>query len=220
MTPDHHHRICCIHNRDGSHAQGREVKYGRKRIGAAVTRRCGRTEAPDHECSKPMMTSTDVCELYGRFRDLGLEVWIDGGWGVDALLERQTRPHDDLDIVVQQKDIPKLRRLLEGEGYREVPRDDTSPWNFVLGDDQGREVDVHAVVFDSKGNGLYGPAEKGVMYPAGSLDGAGLIEGKTVRCIAPEWMIRFHSGYVLKDKDTWDVAALCEKFGIDNPLAG
>ena len=26
-------------------------------------------------------------------------------------------------------------------------------------------------------------------------------------------------GYVLKDKDTRDVAALCEKFGIDNPLA-
>src|SRR5262245_13926172 len=166
-----------------------------------------------------MMTATDVCGLYAQLRALGVDVWIDGGWGVDALLEDQTRAHNDLDIVIQQKDVPKLRRLLEAEGYSDVSRDDTSPWNFVLGDGTGREVDVHAVVFDSKGDGLYGPAEKGVMYPVGSLDGAGLIEGKTVRCIAPEWMIRFHSGYVLKEKDIRDVAALCEKFGIDNPLA-
>jgi len=184
-------------------------------------RRHGRVgkSRPDHESSKRMMTATDVCGLYARLRALGVDVWIDGGWGVDALLENQTRPHNDLDIVIQQKDVSKLRWLLEAEGYSDVPRDDTSPWNFVLGDDTGREVDVHAVVFDGKGNGLYGPAEEGVMYPAGSLDGAGLIEGKTVRCIAPEWMIRFHSGYVLKEKDIRDVAALCEKFGIDNPLA-
>src|SRR5262245_38538819 len=84
---------------------------------------------------------------------------------------------------------------------------------------RGREVDVHAVVFDGKGNGLYGPAEKGVMYPAGSLRGTGLIGGEIVRCIAPEWIIRFHSGYVLKEKDIRDVTALCEKFDIDNPLA-
>jgi lincosamide nucleotidyltransferase A/C/D/E len=91
-----------------------------------------------------MMTSTDVCGLCGRLRARGIEIWIDGGWGVDALLERQTRPHGDLDIVIQQKDVPKLRRLLGAEGYRDASRDDTSPWNFVLGDDQGREVDVHA----------------------------------------------------------------------------
>jgi lincosamide nucleotidyltransferase A/C/D/E len=166
-----------------------------------------------------MMTATDVCGLYARICAVGVDVWIDGGWSVDALLENQTRPHNDLDIVIQQKDVPKLRRLLEAEGYSDVPRDDTSPWNFVLGDDQGREIDVHAVVFDNKGNGLYGPVEKGVMYPAGSLHGTGLICGETVRCIAPEWMIRFHSGYVLQEKDIRDVTALCEKFGIDNPLA-
>jgi lincosamide nucleotidyltransferase A/C/D/E len=57
------------------------------------------------------------------------------------------------------------------------------------------------------------------MYPAGSLQGTGLIDGETVRCIAPEWMIRFHDGYALKEKDIRDVTALCEKFGIDNPLA-
>jgi lincosamide nucleotidyltransferase A/C/D/E len=40
---------------------------------------------------------------------LGIEIWVDGGWGVDALLGEQTRPHKDLDIAIQQKDVPQLR---------------------------------------------------------------------------------------------------------------
>ena len=28
----------------------------------------------------------------------GIDVWLDGGWGVDALLGQQTREHDDLDL--------------------------------------------------------------------------------------------------------------------------
>jgi len=30
-------------------------------------------------------------------------------------------------------------------------------------------------------------------------------------------MVKFHSGYDLKDKDFRDVSALCEKFAIDLP---
>jgi lincosamide nucleotidyltransferase A/C/D/E len=78
------------------------------------------------------MTSADVIELYTAFQALGVTVWIDGGWGVDALLGVQTRPHSDLDIAVQEKDAQKLRELLEARGFRDVPRDETSRWNFVL----------------------------------------------------------------------------------------
>ena len=92
--------------------------------------------------------------------------------------------------------------------YRDLPRDDTSPWNFVLADDAGRQVDVHAVVFDADGNGLYGPVDKGVMYPAASLSGRGVIAGRAVKCI---------TGYRLRDTDVRDASALCERFGIDYP---
>jgi lincosamide nucleotidyltransferase A/C/D/E len=54
---------------------------------------------------------------------LGIKIWIDGGWGVDALLGEQTRLHEDLDIALQQKDVPKLCELLEADGYREVKRE-------------------------------------------------------------------------------------------------
>jgi lincosamide nucleotidyltransferase A/C/D/E len=163
------------------------------------------------------MNIVDVVDLYTQLTALGIEVWFDGGWGVDALLGEQTRPHADVDIVVQHKDVPRLREFLARRGYTDVPRDDTSPWNFVLGDPQGRLVDVHAVTLDADGNGLYGPPEKGVMYPAGSLTGSGVINGHAVKCISAEHVVRFHTGYKLRPTDSQDVAALCARFGIDLP---
>ena len=100
---------------------------------------------------------------------------------------------------------------------RKSKLEDARPWNFVLGDENGREIDVHVIVLDENGNGQYGPAKNGEMYPADSLTGSGLIEGQTVRCISAEWAVKFHSGYVPKEKDFRDVSALCEKFGFGLP---
>lgn len=163
------------------------------------------------------MTAGDVIDLYFQLEGLGIEIRLDGGWGVDALLGRETRTHADVDIVIQHRDVPALREWLTARGYRDLERDDTSPWNFVLGDDRGHEVDVHAVTLDAEGNGLYGPIEKGIMYPAASLTGTGTIDGRAVRCISAEYMVRFHSGYKLRESDYQDVSALCERFGIELP---
>lgn len=37
--------------------------------------------------------------------------------------------------------------------------------------------------------------------------------------LSPEWAVKFHSGYKLKEKDLRDVSALCGKFGIRLPEA-
>jgi len=51
------------------------------------------------------MTSIDVIDFYIKLENLGIEIWFDGGWGVDALLSEQTRPH----VVLQEcKSVPKL----------------------------------------------------------------------------------------------------------------
>lgn len=165
------------------------------------------------------MISVDVVSLYTELENLGITIWIDGGWGVDALLGEQTRPHQDLDIAVQQKDVLHLRQFLKAQGYKDIKLEEARAWNFVLGDENGREIDFHVIVIDDKGNGLYGPAETGEMYPAASLTGTGSIDGRTVRCISPEWMVKFHSGYKLKEKDFRDVSALCKKFGFELPEA-
>lgn len=165
------------------------------------------------------MTATDVLGLYAELETMGITMWVDGGWGVDALLGQQSRPHKDLDIVVQQKDVSRLRQLLEARGYKEIKLEEARPWNFVLGDATGRELDVHVIVVNDTGNGLYGPAQNGEMYPAASLTGTGSICGQAVRCISQEWAVKFHSGYQLKEKDFRDVSALCERFDIQLPEA-
>ncbi len=163
------------------------------------------------------MISRDVIDLYEKLETHGVQIWIDGGWGVDALLGEQSRPHSDLDIAIQQKDLRKFRELLRERGYKGIKVEIARDWNFVLGDEHGREIDVHVIVLNSQGDGIYGPPENGEKYPAASLTGSGMIEGRTVRCISPEWMVKFHSGYELKEKDFRDVAALCRKFGMALP---
>lgn len=159
---------------------------------------------------KQAITSADVVDLYNKLDNWGIKIWIDGGWGVDALLEKQTRPHGDLDIALQQKDVQKAREFLEAQGYKEIKRD--NEWNFVMGDDKGHQIDFHAFIFDGKGIVI-----EGIKYPEGSLTGTGKINDTVVRCISPEHIVKFHTGYKLRESDYEDVVALCKKFGIDFP---
>jgi len=158
------------------------------------------------------MSGDVVVQLLQLFEQHGIEIVVDGGWGVDALLGEQTRSHGDLDIALPHKDVPKLRALLETRGYRDVPRDDTRDCNFVMGDDQGHEIDFHSYTFDAHGKLVFG-----VEYPFDSLTGAGSIQGYPVKCISAEWMVKFHSGYELDENDYRDVSALCERFGLALP---
>lgn len=158
------------------------------------------------------MKSEQVLSLYNLFEENGIEVHVDGGWGIDALLGRQTRPHVDLDIAVQHKDVSKSRELLEARGYKDVENPDTSTYNFVLGDDNGNKVDVHSYTFDSEGKNI-----EGIEYPKESLTGTGTISGQSVKCITLEWVLKFHENYEPDEEDRKDIPALCSKFGVKPP---
>ena len=146
------------------------------------------------------------------FDDHDIKVFIDGGWGVDALLHRQSRRLLDLDIAMEHRDVLKLRELLEARGYRDIPKDDTWECNFVLGDDLGHELDIQSNTFNAEGIVTFG-----VPYPSDSLTGTGTIGCRPVHCISPEWMVEFHRGYELDMDDYRDVSVLCERFGIEVP---
>jgi lincosamide nucleotidyltransferase A/C/D/E len=161
---------------------------------------------------QPQMSAEDALELLSLFEQNGLDVIIDGGWGVDALLGEQTRSHADLDIVIAYEDVADLRRLLETKGFSDVPRDDTRPVNFVMGDDGGRQVDIHTYTLDRVNH-----PEQGLDYPHDSLYGVGSILGHPVRCIDAENMVKFHCGYDLDENDYHDVKALCMRFGMELP---
>jgi lincosamide nucleotidyltransferase A/C/D/E len=79
------------------------------------------------------MTADDVGAFLVLMDTLGVRVWLDGGWAVDACLGSQTRRHDDLDIVIEERDVPAAVSALRARGYSPVPRPDTRAWNFVMG---------------------------------------------------------------------------------------
>jgi lincosamide nucleotidyltransferase A/C/D/E len=173
---------------------------------------------PEHaKTAERRMPADHVVEVYDLLEGHGIKIWVDGGWGVDALLGEQTREHCDLDFAIQERDLPRMPELLEQWGYQNKGEEHARPWNFIMKDQSGHEIDVHAVKLDGAGNGIYGPEENGDMYPASSLTGSGSIAGRLVRCISPEDMVKFHSGYQLDENDFHDVLALCEKFGIEVP---
>jgi lincosamide nucleotidyltransferase A/C/D/E len=164
------------------------------------------------EIPKAEMTAADVVDIIKLLEQNGIEVYVDGGWGVDALLHEQTRKHGDLDVALPHKFVPKLRELLETSGYIDVPRPDTRDCNFVLGDDKGHLVDIHSYTFDENGNNIFG-----IAYKPQHLTGAGIINGYPVKCIPPDVMVEFHTGYDGDDVDYHDVKVLCERFNIPRP---
>ena len=51
-----------------------------------------------------MVNITDVKQILQFAIDAESKVFLDGGWGVDALLGYQSRAHNDIDIFVEKKD--------------------------------------------------------------------------------------------------------------------
>ncbi|MBA2471257.1 MAG: hypothetical protein H0V41_03070 [Pseudonocardiales bacterium] len=49
------------------------------------------------------MSAQAVLELLDVIIETGADPWVDGGWGVDALLEEQTRSHSDLDLTAKDR---------------------------------------------------------------------------------------------------------------------
>ena len=167
--------------------------------------------------TKPEMTSSALVELLQLFESAAIPVWLDGGWGVDALLQTQTRTHKDVDVVLCVADVPKLRELLVMRGF--TVREGKPPDSFVLANGVGLEVDVHAVTFDMDGNGVYRMQNgEDWIFPAEGFSGRGLIGEMSVRCLSPTTQVLCHAhGYVPMEKDFRDMELLEGRFGVTLP---
>ncbi|MEV6349650.1 hypothetical protein [Actinoplanes sp. NPDC051851] len=172
---------------------------------------------PSSTPSGARTTVDDVLAVL-RLADLvGARLWVDGGWGVDALLGRQTREHGDLDVAIEERHLGAFRGMLNGHGFVPVGEDGATAWNFLMRNATGAVVDLHAVVLDAHGNGVLGPPEAGNAYPAASLTGRGTIGDRTVDCITAAWAVRFRDVYRGDADDRADVLALCRRFDLPVP---
>src|SRR4029450_3009412 len=99
------------------------------------------------------MEAADVLEILDSLDGFRVGGWVGGGWGVDALLGAQTRPHDDLDVLVQLRDVLRLEEALARFGYERGHGD--APLSFEMTDALGRQVDVHPIEFTPNGDAIY-----------------------------------------------------------------
>jgi GrpB-like predicted nucleotidyltransferase (UPF0157 family) len=164
------------------------------------------------------VTGSDVLELLDRLDAAGIEWWVGGGWGVDALLGHETRPHDDLDLAVPAEAIERLGEVFPE--FRHVNQDEL-PAFYVLEDPGGRTLDFHPLDFDDDGNGRRPqPSDPPALWPRAALQGTGTIAGREVRCTSPEFQVESHLYAGYDDVDWAAVVSLCERFELPLPEGG
>jgi lincosamide nucleotidyltransferase A/C/D/E len=162
------------------------------------------------------MDAASLLAVVNLLEGAGIEVWLDGGWGVDALLERETREHDDLDLVCDLLRAERVIELLARLGYELAAGG--SPKSFACVDSLGRQIDVHPVAFDAEGGGHYLMEEGRVwVYPAEGFSGRGRVAGRVVMCLSPEVQVIVHAGYELTEKDYRRALSPARRFGVEVP---
>jgi lincosamide nucleotidyltransferase A/C/D/E len=152
------------------------------------------------------MGIAEVLAILVSLEEAGCSVWVAGGWGVDALVGHQTRPHRDLDLAVDANDESSAVAVLRRGGY-EIETDWRPVRVELVAPGRGL-VDLHPVMFGSDGHGRQADIGGGHFdYPPDGF-AEGMIAGRRVRCISLEQQRRFHEGYEPRDIDLHDLALL------------
>ena len=155
------------------------------------------------------LTAPEVLRVFHALDGAGFRFWVAGGWGVDALLGRQTRVHRDLDLAldVTHAALDRALSALEGLGYG--VETDWRPARVELAAPSARWVDVHPIVFDERGTAWQANLDglPPFRYPPDAFT-EGSIGGSSVRCVSVAQQLLFHSGYPPQPHDLADIAEL------------
>ncbi len=161
------------------------------------------------------MSAAEVLRVLEALDAAGIHAGVTGGWGIDALLRRETRPHGDVDLGIASEAVDPAIAALRPLGY--VVAVDERPARLVLQGGAG-QVDLHPIVWGLSAAGVQtGLAGEVFEYPAGSLDASGAIGGRIVRCATPDLQLAFHAHYEPREHDRRDMAALAKEFALSLP---
>ena len=152
------------------------------------------------------MTLGELRRVLAVFESLACPHWLEGGWGVDALVGRQTRAHRDVDVDFDARFEARVLAALEGLGY--AVETDWRPNRVELAADGERWVDLHPLQVDADGAARQAALGGGWHEFPASYFTTGRLGDVAVPCLSLEAQLLFHSGYQLRDIDAHDLALL------------
>ena len=155
---------------------------------------------------KETVTKADLFAVLTLLEDAAIPYWLDGGWGVDVLTGRETRPHRDIDINFDARYTDALLSLLAGNGYRKDT--DWMPVRLELYSDALGYLDVHPIEFRPDGSARQADRGGGWYEFAADYFGSTIFGGRKIPCITAKGQLAFHTGYTPRDKDLHDLALI------------
>lgn len=152
------------------------------------------------------MVLTEVLAVLQVLDSVGCRYWLEGGWGVDALVGRQTRPHHDLDVDFDAtREAQVLAALLE-IGY--VVETDWRPNRVELAAPARGWVDLHPLVLAEDGSAQQAALGGGYHRFDRSWFTIGELAGRPVPCVTAEAQRLFREGYEHRPADRHDLDLL------------
>ena len=157
--------------------------------------------------------SEDAAWLLRVMSRLGAEPIIVGGWGIDALCGEPSRPHRDLDVLIQNEFVKPITNRLLDAGFEVTT--DWLPVRIELSDvELDRHVDVHPIFDDGQGGWWqHGLDDTRFVYPAAVLTN-GRIGDVLVRCLTASKQRELHAGYEPREQDLHDLSLLDDLTGM------
>ncbi len=136
----------------------------------------------------------------------GCSFWLEGGWGIDALVGRQTRPHQDVDIDFDGNCADEVISAIEAIGYKEHLDERPTRIEFLHPD--GSCVDLHPLVILPHGGARQIAPDGSTWTFQAEWFTLGSLGGRSVPCYTDAGQRYFHSGYEHREVDTADLVVL------------
>jgi lincosamide nucleotidyltransferase A/C/D/E len=164
------------------------------------------------------MTLDEVCRVLDAVSSTGCRYWLQGGWGVDALVARQTREHRDLDVDFDADYEAAVIGALGELGY--VIETDWRPTRVELAAPGRGWVDLHPLTIAADGSATQAALGGRVYKYAAAYFTEGCLGDRVVPCISASAQMKFREGYEHRPADTHDLAVLRDLAPGDRPAAG
>lgn len=137
---------------------------------------------------------------------IGMNYWLDGGWGVDVLVGKQNRRHRDIDINFDHNFTDKLLKKLISLGYETVV--DWMPVRMELSHKDYGYLDIHPFILNEDGSAKQANLEGGFYYFKRDFFTKVIYKNREIKCVSKKAQLLFHSGYELREVDFIDIKNL------------